>query len=199
MILFTGHQIDTPGRKDPRFPAEKESIARAAIRAAVAKEIQEYGSAVGMAGAASGGDILFHEVCEELGVTTRLLLALPPEAYVTESVAPAGPDWVRRFYALRARFPAAPILARTQDPPGWMGHRDDYSIWKRNNLWLLFEALAAGSKNMTLIALWNGKAGDGPGGTAHMIQIAKSRGAETRVLDTNAIFGLNEAAAAAGN
>jgi predicted DNA-binding transcriptional regulator AlpA len=47
-----------------------------------------------VAGGASGGDILFHEVCGELGVPTRLYLALPPESYVTESVAP------RRFSML---------------------------------------------------------------------------------------------------
>ncbi len=188
-ILFTGHQVDAPGRRDPRFPADKEASARAAIRAAVEREAAGVGGAVGIAGAASGGDILFHEVCAELGVPTRLYLALPPESYVKESVAPAGPDWVRRFYQIQARHPAVPVLATTTNPPGWLRHRHDYSIWQRNNLWTLFEALAAGARNVTVLALWNGKEGDGPGGTADMIRIARARGAETRVLDTNTIFG----------
>ena len=38
---------------------------------------------------------------------------------------------------------------------------------------------------MTLIALWDGKSGDGPGGTADMLQVARSRGARTVVLDIN--------------
>jgi hypothetical protein len=189
-ILFTGHQIDEPGRPEPRFPPDKEPLARAAIRDAVARELQRYGQAVGIAGAASGGDILFHEVCQELGIPTRLFLALPPESYVTESVAPAGPDWVRRFYAIQSRFPSAPILARTKDLPGWLRHRSHYTIWQRNNLWMLNEALTDGAKHVSLIALWNGKKGDGPGGTADMIRIANERGAETDVLDSNAIFGL---------
>ena len=189
-ILFTGHQVDAPGRKEPRFPADKEPLARAAIRQAVERQIELYGRAVGISGAASGGDILFHEVCAELGIPTRLFLALPPESYVTESVAPAGPEWVPRFYAIQSRFPSAPILARTKDLPGWLRHRADYSIWQRNNLWMLNEALTSGARNVSLIALWNGKKGDGPGGTADMIAIAQQRGAETRVLDSNAIFGL---------
>jgi len=189
-ILFTGHQVDAPGRKEPRFPADKEPLARTAIRQAIEQQIVRYGTAVGISGAASGGDILFHEVCAELGIPTRLFLALPPDAYVTESVAPAGPDWVRRFYAIQSRFPSAPILARTTDLPGWLRHRADYSIWQRNNLWMLNEALTSGSRNVSLIALWNGKKGDGPGGTADMIEIAQRRGAETRVLDSNALFGL---------
>jgi hypothetical protein len=192
-ILFTGHQIDAPGRKERRFPAEMEGAAREAIRAAVAREATGPGGAVGIAGAASGGDILFHEVCLELGVPTRLLLALPPEVYVKESVAPGGPDWVHRFWAIHSRFSTAPILARSKDLPGWLRHRHPYSIWQRNNLWMLFEALTAGARQLTVLALWNGQEGDGPGGTADMIQIAQGRGAETRVLDTKTIFAPNEA------
>ncbi|HET9279069.1 MAG TPA: tetratricopeptide repeat-containing protein, partial [Flavitalea sp.] len=64
-ILFTGHMIDQPGRNEPRFPLEKEQSVRAAIKAAVSTELERIkGTAVGLAGGASGGDILFHEVCE---------------------------------------------------------------------------------------------------------------------------------------
>lgn len=194
-ILFTGHQVDAPGRTTPRFPQAKEPLARAAIREAVERELARSGSAVGIAGGASGGDLLFHEVCAELGVPTRLYLALPPDAYVVASVAPAGPDWVRRFYALQARLPAAPVLARSPDLPGWLRHRRSYSIWQRNNLWTLNEALADGARNVTLIALWNRQQGDGPGGTADMIHTADRRGAEIQILDANAIFSLPAPAA----
>jgi tetratricopeptide (TPR) repeat protein len=188
-ILFTGHQADAPGRPEPRFPPDKEPLARAAIREAVLREAAGPGGAVGLAGAASGGDILFHEVCAELGVPTVLYLALPPEEYVRQSVAPAGGEWIRRFWAVKDRFPAAPVLARGIELPGWLQHRTDYSIWQRNNLWMLNEAFAVGARNVTVLALWNGKKGDGPGGTADMITIAQARGAETRILDTNTIFG----------
>ncbi len=189
-ILFTGHQVDAPGRKTPRFPADKEPLARDAIRSALQQQLARYGSAIGIAGAASGGDIVFHEVCAELAIPTRLYLALPPDVYVTESVAPAGRDWIRRFWELESRFQSAPVLARSKELPGWLRHKSDYSIWQRNNLWMLNEALADGARNVTLLALWNGQAGDGPGGTADMINVAQSRGAEAKVLDTNALFGL---------
>jgi hypothetical protein len=185
-ILFTGHQVDAPGRTEPRFPADMEPRARQAIHDAVADEARD--GAVGIAGAASGGDILFHEVCAELGVPTLLYLALPPDAYIKESVAPAGGDWVRRFRAIESRFPSAPVLANTTDLPEWLSRRGNYSIWQRNNLWMLNEALARGPRDVTLVALWNGKTGDGPGGTADMIDIAGKRGATVRVLDTNVLF-----------
>jgi hypothetical protein len=190
-ILFTGHRIDAPGREAPRFPADRETVARTAIREAVARAAAKTGVAVGIAGAASGGDILFHEVCAELGVPTRLFLALPPESYVAESVAPGGPDWVRRFHVIQARLPKAAVLSRTKTLPAWLRHRPGYSIWQRSNLWMLNEALAAGTGKVTLVALWNGRHGDGPGGTANMLRIARERGAETCVLDSGALFGLD--------
>jgi hypothetical protein len=62
VLLFTGHRIDSPNRAKPRFPAEKESVAREAIRTAVAQEKDlTSGAIVGIAGGANGGDILFLE------------------------------------------------------------------------------------------------------------------------------------------
>src|SRR5262245_10082326 len=57
----------------------------------------------GMAGGANGGDILFHEICEALGIKTLMYLALPKEQYVGDYVAKAGPEWVERFDALYRR------------------------------------------------------------------------------------------------
>jgi len=42
-----------------------------------------------------------------------------------------------------------------------------------------------GGINMTLIALWDGKGGDGPGGTGHMVKEAKSKGAQVIEIDIN--------------
>jgi hypothetical protein len=180
--------MDAPGRAVPRFPRAMETVARQAIHAAVAGEQARRGRVAGLAGAASGGDILFHEVCAELGIPTSVRLALPSEKYVRESVAPADGGWIPRYQELMARNPAAPVLAPEKDLPGWLAHVANYSIWERNNLWLLEQALSGGASHMTLIALWNGKTGDGPGGTEHMIRIAKDRGANTIILDTNQLF-----------
>ncbi|HWW77496.1 MAG TPA: tetratricopeptide repeat-containing protein, partial [Pyrinomonadaceae bacterium] len=87
VLLFAGHMIDAPTREHPRFPADKEDVAREKIEAVVAKE---KGSGAGVAsayaGGANGGDILFQEVCKKLGITTRLYLAIPPKDYVRKSV-----------------------------------------------------------------------------------------------------------------
>ena len=63
VLLFAGHMIDKPSRAQPRFPAVQEATARRAIRAAIAQAQACWPagtSALGIAGGANGGDILFH-------------------------------------------------------------------------------------------------------------------------------------------
>jgi hypothetical protein len=45
---------------------------------------------------------------------------------------------------------------------------EDYSIWQRNNLWMLFNGLAL-NLPLTLLALWDQGPSDGPGGTTDLV------------------------------
>lgn len=204
VLLFAGHMIDAPDRKKPRFPPEKEGVARERIREAILKEVRTgAGVAIGYAGGASGGDILFHEVCAELGIPTRLYLAIPPRKYVTTSVRDGGPRWVERFWALYNEYQAEKkvrVLSDATDEreylPAWLREKPNYSVWQRNNLWMLFNALVEGcdtkteDPNVTLIALWDGEAGDGPGGTGDLVDKVKNLGARYDVIKTRELFGL---------
>jgi hypothetical protein len=191
IVLFTGHRIDATNRDKPRFPSDKEQVARQKIKDAVSEELNLPGGvAYGLAGGASGGDILFHEVCAELGIPTKLYLALPRDQFLVASVQSAGPNWVERFDRLQQQLPGR-VLADSKKLPRWLSEKANYSVWQRNNLWLLHHAMAAGGgSNVCLIALWNGEAGDGPGGTADMVQKARERGAKTVILDAKKLFGL---------
>jgi len=190
VLLFTGHMIDAPGREKPRFPPDKEGVARQAIRKAIETEkARPGGVALGIAGGASGGDILFHEICAELGIQTQLFLALPKNQFIKASVAPAQGDWVQRFDKLAETLPVR-VLAESKELPAWLAEKKDYTIWQRNNLWMLHNALAQGGKNVTLIALWNGQKGDGPGGTGDLVERAQERDALPVILDTRKLFGV---------
>lgn len=184
VILFTGHRIDAPNRDTPRFPAACETKARDAIQSHVRK-IRDAGMGrlLGVAGAACGGDILFHEVCRELGIETLVCLAMPPDRYIEASVLP---EWVDRFYRIVGSG-EVPVLAEQGKVPAWLTDKPGYGIWQRNNLWELCIALAQDARRLTLVALWDGQQGDGPGGTEHMIGVARKRGAEIQILDTRSI------------
>ena len=188
MILFTGHRLDAPDRATPRFPAAKESQARAMIREAVANiQAKSVGKLLGLSGGASGGDILFHEVCEELNIPSQMFLVLPKADYIRASVADAGPGWIERFNRLYEKLKVR-VLSDSDRLPRWLRAKKDYSIWTRSNLWMLHNALAISQDHLTLIALWNGATGDGPGGTEDMVKRAQDRGAVFIHLDSRKLI-----------
>src|ERR1044072_3785238 len=204
VLIFTGHMIDAPDRPKPRFPADKEGVAREKIKEAIEAEMRiGEGVSFGIAGGASGGDILFHEVCFELGIPTHLYLALPRGLYVNASVRRGGPDWVQRFRDLNARASnqgLVRVLSQMEDEPkdekeylpAWLRSKPNYKIWQRNNLWMLHNALTAGGDDcVTLISLWDCEpTGDGPGGTSDLVQKVERRGAKAIVINTKKAFGL---------
>jgi hypothetical protein len=182
-ILFTGHRLDDEDRAVARFPREMEPAAHDAILQGVEAIVRDHGTAQGIAAGASGGDILFHEVCAELGIPSRVYLPLPVPAFVRVSVAPAGEAWVRRFEAVAARVPViVESRIRRRHPPA------EVSSWDISNLRLLAHATEDGSGHATVLALWNREPGDGRGGTGDLVAQAEARGIEVRILDTRTIF-----------
>jgi predicted acylesterase/phospholipase RssA len=188
-LLFTGHRVDDPGRPTPRFPPEKVDVARKEIGAAIEDAIARHGSPlVGISGAASGGDILFQEECHARGIATTIYLALPKAEYAAQSVDSAGPEWTRRYNALLESTPSR-VLPSSEGLP--LGKDADSTVWQRSNLWMLHDALTNGSERVTLIALWDGKAGDGDGGTEHMVEQIRERGGEVIRIGLGTVFPAN--------
>jgi hypothetical protein len=180
--------IDRPDREHPRFPACAETRVRAALREALQGIAwTQAGATIGLAGAASGGDILFHEVCAELALPTRILLALRAEDFVAASVAPAGSRWVERFHSLVQRTP--PEGLRLMGDGDGLSEGLTDNVWQRANVWMMEEAMEL-AREQALLALWDGHVGDGPGGTEHFLETAQRRG--IRILPTLAMQSLCE-------
>jgi hypothetical protein len=186
VILFTGHGIDEEGRRAPgHFPrtAAAEQEARRLIAEAVAKERDSESDLIlGIAGGRSGGDILFHEVCAELNIPTRMYLPLPKEAFSAAAVHPGGANWMDRFERIVDRVRPR-VLSETEELPLWLQGRESdrregtrYDIWKRHKLWMLFNALAINAQSLTLIALWDQGSPDGSGDTVDLVNHVRPRG-----------------------
>lgn len=178
-VLFTGHMIDAEDRPEPRFPASKEAAARMAIKHQLLQIGNEAGhQPEGFASAASGGDILFHEVCLELRIPSEIYLPLPPDEFKLESVSFAGADWERRFYQLVDKLPVYVLPASEGDPAT--------NVYERTNAWMLKTALNKGEAHLTLLALWNGSRGKA-GGTSDMVRTAQAIEADVRVIDLSTL------------
>ena len=59
--------------------------------------------------------------------------------------------------------------------------------YERNNLWLLNTALSRGPDKVRFICLWDGKGGDGAGGTKHMYDEVLKRSGKVFVIDTKTL------------
>jgi hypothetical protein len=83
--------------------------------------------------------------------------------------------WRSRYLELIGRRPLLQ-LSNEKGLPRWL-EGSGIDPWERSNSWVLEMARTRGAKKITLIALWDGKAaGDAPGGTAQMVQIARQAG-----------------------
>jgi hypothetical protein len=175
LVMFAGHQIDEPGRDTPRFPSDREERARALIRDQLQRVMHAGTTTVVLASAAPGADIICHELCHELGVDSTLCLPMPGGDYARE-VFGAHDDWRSRYLALSA--PPRSVLQLSDQPllPRWLDG-SGLDPWERGNRWVLEMARTSGATKVTLLALWDRKpAGGGPGGTAHMVQLARNAG-----------------------
>jgi tetratricopeptide (TPR) repeat protein len=179
-ILFSGHMIDKPGRQEPRFPAEKER--KAAI--AIAQKLEELGVGpedIALCGGACGGDILFAEACLARNVPLTLYLALPEPEFVERSVAVGGSEWVDRFYAVKQDPRVKTLIAPEVLGPAPKGANP----FARNNLWMLYTTLVHGPECARFVTLWNGREGDGPGGTKDMVDRMKKHSRPPCIINTN--------------
>ena len=165
-LLFTGHMIDLPHRAEPRFPAALEQAARVRIGEAIDRNLPERLGGLGFASCARGGDILFHEECRGRGIGTVIVLPFEADEFVRLSVEGAvGGEWPVRFWTLWNATPADRRHALGGLAP--VDQAEQAKAFAKCNSELLKMARQHG--RVHLIALWDGKGGDGPGGTADLV------------------------------
>ena len=168
--------MDDFDRREARFPADREDRARTLIREALQALPADGLHKEAWASAAPGGDILFHEVCDELGIPGTICLPMPQDDFAG-LVFQQFDQWRGRFLKLVGAHPdRILVLSDREGLPKWL-QGADLNPWKRGNHWVLEMARTSGAKKITLLALWDGKAvGDAPGGTAHMVRMARAAG-----------------------
>jgi hypothetical protein len=181
VLLFSGHMIDAAGRKQPRFPADKELIARDAI----VDTLTQSGIGAGdlaICGGACGGDLIFAEACLARGTGLELYLPFDQPTFLAESVDFAGANWHDRFLAAASK-------ATMHVAPAELGPlRPGEEPYERNNMWMLESAARFGPEKIVFICLWDGQGGDGPGGTRHLMEEVRRKSERIYWLDTRKLW-----------
>jgi class 3 adenylate cyclase len=170
VVAFTGHMIDAPGRRSPRFPAALEGEVASRIDAAIAT----LPAVVGYSQAACGADLLFLEALQDAGHETQVVLPFAHGDFVRESVAFAGAQWVERFE--RAIGRATRVTFATEEP--YLG--DDILFEHASNLIQGMAILRAAEleTDAMMLAVVDRSAGNALGGTAANVRQWKERGGD---------------------
>ncbi len=176
VMVFTGHMIDRPGRPVPRFPGALEG----AVKSAIHERIEAAGAAIGYASAACGADILFLEALLERKGEIRIVLPYGRERFLRDSVdIIPGADWPARWE--RVLGSAAEVLVAA-------GHLATSSSILYDYMSLLLLGLSTLrarqlDTRLTALAVWDGKSGDGPGGTESVVREWRARGCRVEHID----------------
>jgi class 3 adenylate cyclase len=176
VIVFAGHMIDRPDRAAPRFPPQLEQ--------AVAKEIQntieKLDPGFGFASAACGSDILFLEAMLDAGAEISVVLPYEEEQFIRDSVdfIPSS-NWRDRFDRVLERAKRVIIASPQKLEIGGVAYEFC------NDLLFGLGVIRARRLETPLIplAVWDGISGDGPGGTATVIEKWRSLGRDAQIIE----------------
>jgi hypothetical protein len=180
VLLFSGHMIDSPDRKTPRFPPEKEALAAIAIANTVAEIGAEPGD-LAICGGACGGDLLFAEECLSRNMRLELYIPFDETTFLVNSVDFADANWRDRYFAAKSK-------AMLHIAPDELGPADRQNPYERNNKWMLASAARFGAEKIAFICLWNGQGGDGPGGAQQFMDEATRKTTRIYWLDTRKLW-----------
>jgi class 3 adenylate cyclase len=181
VIMFAGHMIDTPDRTNPRFPPDLE----AAVRDSLRHRLKSLEAGFGYCSLACGSDILFAETILEMGGEIQIVLPYEKDQFIRDSVEIIpGSNWGDRCEAILQKA-AGITLASNQCLTG------STVQFEYSNLLLFGLAIGRaerlGSAPIPL-AVWDGKAGNGPGGTAWTVDHWRGSGFAVEIIRLDEIF-----------
>lgn len=93
IMVFAGHRTNRLESSTSCFPGRLSGR----VRTSIMRSIVRMNPDIGIASAADGSDIIFHECMQEMGRMTRVVLPSPPDHFRTVLARNAGPQWVERF------------------------------------------------------------------------------------------------------
>lgn len=166
--VFSGHMFDRAGRKTPRFPHSIEGQVRAEIETLMEKmKVQ-----VGYSSLACGGDLIFAEVLLERGGEVNIVLPFKKEDFKKASVdIMPGMNWGQRFDHIVENAATVTVLSELGDAND--GAAYDFCNQALSGLAILKSRFLG--MDVIPLVVWDGKIGDGRGGTQSFVDYWKNR------------------------
>ena len=180
VVIASGQMIDTPDTARPRFAPGEVPRVTAAI-GGIFDDWGVDGSTTVVCGGARGADILAAEAALDRGASVIVCLPLQLDEFIEASVElPGVRTWVDRLHAVLERSDVR--------PPHDFGRRagaDGVFALNNSRMIELANAMASGAPHV--LAVWDGRSGDEPGGPADVMRrCAPSNPARVRIIDPTA-------------
>lgn len=176
VVVFAGHMVDQDDQSGPRFPPRLEPMVKKALQ----ERLNKLNAGFGYASLACGSDILFHEVMLEMKGESHVILPYKTERFVKDCVDTVrGGDWRKRFERIISH--AIEVQEVSTQP-----HMDSKVSFEFANLMLHGLASVRAEQletKLVPVAVWDGKSGNGVGGTAGTVARWRRLGLEVDVVD----------------
>ncbi len=184
VILFAGHRIDDDHTPEPvRALLADEARAKTVIRAQLEPLIGADRRVEAFAPATPGPNLLFHEVCQELGVDSTMCLPVRQREFARSAFGRLD-DWKARFLGLLKQRRTLE-LAGTTGLPAWLVAAG-IDQWERGNRWVMEHGLTRRADSVHLLALWDGATSVRSGDVDHMVALARESGViSVQIIDAN--------------
>ncbi len=180
VVVFVGHLIDPSGSEAPRFPPSLVEPVKKTIR----RWLEENNAVIGFSSAACGADLLFQESIQELNGESHLVIPYDEDEFVTNCVACAGDEWVDRYQRVVDHF--SRFVIASPNLTGSDGLLYHYSNCVMSGLALLkARDLNPDSPAPVGLVVWDGKAGEGFGGTGSFATEWREKGLELFQIDVS--------------
>ena len=171
VAIFSGHMIDRPERKIPRFPAYAEDQ----VRKDLAEIVKRNNIRIAYVSCACGGDILFAEEVLKNNGECFILPPLPLESTIRNSVdIIPGADWKARLDRILKNENVVLLEAECDE----IGVDDDAIVYDFTNRFLFGAAINRASElhfPMCGVTVWNGEKSGLIGGTDSAIALWKTK------------------------
>ncbi|MBU4355759.1 MAG: adenylate/guanylate cyclase domain-containing protein, partial [Proteobacteria bacterium] len=176
VVVFSGHMIDQPGRLKPRFP----DYLAPQVYEQIADALERLDARIGAASAACGSDILFLEAMLKREGEINIILPFIKEDFIKTSVTVVpGTDWGPRFEAVLEQ--ASQVIVASENRASGNAMVYEYGNLLLDGLAILRAKML--DTELIPLVVWDGGAGDGPGGTSSLIQHWRSHGLEPEIID----------------
>ena len=181
VVVSSGHMFDKLNRPQPRFPHELEARTRREIDA----KLSELGAQVGFCSLACGADMIFAEAILARGGDINIVLPFEKEIFKQSSVEIVpGLNLASRFENILENAATVTILSE-------LGASEDGAVYEYCNQALIGLALLRGQFlgiDVVPLAVWDGRSGDGRGGTHSFVEYWERRGAKIELIRLDKIL-----------